>query len=175
MSTTTPPARAGRGQELRDAVSPRAVVPVLGVLLLQLGFIASYVGALHRAQPRNVPITVVAPTGAPAGVARADLARGETSGVLLLGAGNAWSRCTCAHDAPPWPRGASAVTEAQGAADPRSASWATTSSASARRRSPATARAVRWLRPSSSAWRAVKAQYPAVKGHASSPVRFFGS
>lgn len=118
MSTAPPapgaPVPAGWGRELRDAISPRTVVLVLGVLLLQLGFIASYVGAFHQAEPRSVPITVVAPTGAPAGTAgraadalsriegtpleattassatdaRADLARGETSGVLLLGVGS---------------------------------------------------------------------------------------
>ncbi|MEU9556604.1 DUF3533 domain-containing protein [Streptomyces fumanus] len=59
--------------EVRDAVTPRATLLVLGVLALQLLFIASYVGALHDPEPRDVPFGVVAP-GAAAGrtVARLD-------------------------------------------------------------------------------------------------------
>ncbi|CAM5452570.1 hypothetical protein SFUMM280S_04929 [Streptomyces fumanus] len=52
--------------EVRDAVTPRATLLVLGVLALQLLFIASYVGALHDPKPRDVPFGVVAP-GAAAG------------------------------------------------------------------------------------------------------------
>jgi hypothetical protein len=52
--------------ELRDAVTPRATLLVLGVLALQLLFIASYVGALHDPEPRDVPFGVAAP-GAAAG------------------------------------------------------------------------------------------------------------
>lgn len=48
-------------QELRDAVTPRASLLVLGVLALQLLFIASYVGALHRPKPADVPFGVAAP------------------------------------------------------------------------------------------------------------------
>jgi hypothetical protein len=55
--------------ELRDAVTRRASVLVLGVLLLQLGFIASYLGAFHNPAPRRIPIAVVAPPGAPPGTA----------------------------------------------------------------------------------------------------------
>jgi hypothetical protein len=55
--------------ELRDAVTGRAFLLVLGVLLLQFGFIASYLGAFHNPTPRDIPIAVVAPAGAPAGTA----------------------------------------------------------------------------------------------------------
>lgn len=47
--------------EVKQAVTPRAALLVLGVLLLQLLFIASYVGALHKPKPTDVPFGVVAP------------------------------------------------------------------------------------------------------------------
>ena len=49
------------GAELRDAVAPRTVILVVGVLLLQLGFILSYVGAFHAPTPQHVPVALVAP------------------------------------------------------------------------------------------------------------------
>ncbi|GAA3397282.1 DUF3533 domain-containing protein [Streptomyces roseoviridis] len=52
--------------ELKSAVSPRAALLVLGVLALQLLFIASYVGALHDPKPKDVPFGVVAPQQAAA-------------------------------------------------------------------------------------------------------------
>jgi hypothetical protein len=48
--------------ELRDAVSTRTVLLVVGVLLLQLGFILSYVGAFHAPRPARIPIGIVAPS-----------------------------------------------------------------------------------------------------------------
>ncbi|MEU6487280.1 DUF3533 domain-containing protein [Streptomyces sp. NPDC046887] len=48
-------------QEFRSAVTPRAALLVVGVLALQLLFIASYVGALHHPKPTDVPFGVVAP------------------------------------------------------------------------------------------------------------------
>lgn len=64
MSTTSlpAPARPTLREELRDAVSPRTVALVVAVLLLQLGFVLSYVGAFHAPTPHEVPVTVVAPT-----------------------------------------------------------------------------------------------------------------
>lgn len=53
-------------QEVKDAVTPRATLLVVGVLALQLLFIASYVGALHHPKPKDVPFAVAAP-GAAAG------------------------------------------------------------------------------------------------------------
>ncbi|MCU4183022.1 SNG1 family protein [Acidiferrimicrobium sp. IK] len=47
--------------EWRDAVEPRTVALIVGVLLLQMGFIASYVGAFHTPTPHRVPLAVVAP------------------------------------------------------------------------------------------------------------------
>ncbi|MBD0673183.1 DUF3533 domain-containing protein [Streptomyces sp. CBMA156] len=47
--------------ELKGAVTPRAALLVFGVLLLQLGFITSYIGALHKPAPQNLSIAVVAP------------------------------------------------------------------------------------------------------------------
>ena len=50
------------GAELRDAVSIRTMVMVIGVLALQLGFILSYIGAFHAPQPQRIPVAVVAPS-----------------------------------------------------------------------------------------------------------------
>ncbi|WP_159766512.1 DUF3533 domain-containing protein [Streptomyces sp. HM190] len=47
--------------ELRDAITPHATLLVVGVLALQLLFIASYVGALHHPKLRDAPFGVVAP------------------------------------------------------------------------------------------------------------------
>ncbi|MDT0344072.1 ABC-2 transporter permease [Streptomyces litchfieldiae] len=46
--------------EARGAVTPRAALLVLGVLLLHLAFITSYLGALHDPEPDRIPIAVVA-------------------------------------------------------------------------------------------------------------------
>ncbi|MGK5641588.1 DUF3533 domain-containing protein [Streptomyces sp. URMC 126] len=48
-------------REVRDAVTGRAALLVTGVLVLQLAFIASYVGAFHHPQPRDIRLGVVAP------------------------------------------------------------------------------------------------------------------
>lgn len=56
-------------RELLPGVTRRAAVLVVGVLLVQLGFVLSYVGAFHAPVPREVPVAVVAPAGAPAGTA----------------------------------------------------------------------------------------------------------
>jgi hypothetical protein len=50
--------------EVRDAVTPRATLLIVGVIALQLLFIASYVGALHDPKPKDVPIGLVAPRAA---------------------------------------------------------------------------------------------------------------
>ncbi|MGB3483208.1 MAG: ABC transporter permease [Mycobacterium sp.] len=46
---------------LRDAVSPRTLILGMGVLLLQFGFILSYIGAFHSPTPQHIPVAVVAP------------------------------------------------------------------------------------------------------------------
>ncbi|MGK5630723.1 DUF3533 domain-containing protein [Streptomyces sp. URMC 123] len=53
--------RRGFLEEIRGAVSVRAALLVLGVLVLQLAFITSYIGAFHRPQPHRIPMAVVAP------------------------------------------------------------------------------------------------------------------
>ncbi|MFJ2258997.1 DUF3533 domain-containing protein [Streptomyces sp. NPDC087844] len=64
--------------EVKDAVTPRATLLVIGVVALQLLFIASYVGALHHPKPKDVAFGVVAP-GAAAGqtVARLEKLPGD--------------------------------------------------------------------------------------------------
>ncbi|MFE2286005.1 DUF3533 domain-containing protein [Streptomyces sp. NPDC059443] len=47
--------------EIKDAVTTRAALLVLGVLALQLAFITSYVGAFHHPEPSEIPIAVSAP------------------------------------------------------------------------------------------------------------------
>ncbi|MFI7387938.1 DUF3533 domain-containing protein [Streptomyces sp. NPDC049813] len=61
--------------EFRSAVTPRAALLVIGVLALQLLFIASYVGALHDPKPKDVPFGVVAPAPAAAQQVEQRLAR----------------------------------------------------------------------------------------------------
>ncbi|CAL9411758.1 hypothetical protein SUDANB176_01679 [Streptomyces sp. enrichment culture] len=55
------PSRSSFLGEVKQAVTPRAALLVLGVIALQLLFIASYVGALHDPKPEDVPFGVVAP------------------------------------------------------------------------------------------------------------------
>jgi hypothetical protein len=69
MATATHGHHEAPRRELLPGVTRRAVVLVVGVLLLQLGFVLSYVGAFHAPTPREVPLAVVAPAGAPAGTA----------------------------------------------------------------------------------------------------------
>lgn len=57
-------------RELLPGVTRRAALLVLGALVLQLGFVLSYVGAFHSPTPRDAPIAVVAPVGAPPGTAQ---------------------------------------------------------------------------------------------------------
>ncbi|ALV38565.1 hypothetical protein AS200_14710 [Streptomyces sp. CdTB01] len=46
---------------MRDALSARGLLFVVGVLALQLGFILSYIGAFHSPTPHRIPVAVVAP------------------------------------------------------------------------------------------------------------------
>ncbi|MER6406291.1 DUF3533 domain-containing protein [Streptomyces viridosporus] len=55
------PSRSSFLGEVKEAVTPRATLLVLGVIVLQLLFIASYVGALHHPKLRDAPFGVVAP------------------------------------------------------------------------------------------------------------------
>jgi hypothetical protein len=62
--------RRGLAAEIKDSVSLRAFLLVCGVGLLQLAFIASYIGAFHHPKPHQVPITVAAPAAAAPRVVR---------------------------------------------------------------------------------------------------------
>lgn len=65
MSHSAGPATPrGLAAELRDAVTPRTTLLVIGALALQLLFIASYVGALHDPRPHHVPFGVAVPGAA---------------------------------------------------------------------------------------------------------------
>jgi hypothetical protein len=55
--------RRGIRAEFKDAITVRATLLVFGVGLLQLGFIASYIGAFHQPTPHSLPLAVVAPAG----------------------------------------------------------------------------------------------------------------
>jgi len=106
---------AGRGRptligEFKDAVTLRAVLLVVGVAVIQLTFITSYVGAFHRPVPYRMPLAVVAPPGESArlvaalngihgsplqATAAADVAAGtaellrrDAYGVLVVGPGS---------------------------------------------------------------------------------------
>ncbi|MQY08758.1 DUF3533 domain-containing protein [Actinomadura macrotermitis] len=54
--------RRGFAADLRDAVSPRAALLVAGVLVVQLAFVLSYIGAFHAPAPHRVPVAVAAPS-----------------------------------------------------------------------------------------------------------------
>ncbi|SEK32778.1 membrane protein [Streptacidiphilus jiangxiensis] len=56
-----PGGRRGFLAELKDAVNGRTAMLVIAVLALQLGFIVSYIGALHHPYPYKASIGVVAP------------------------------------------------------------------------------------------------------------------
>ncbi len=60
-SVELPPPPQGFWNELRDAIAVRTVILICGVLLLQLAFILSYVGAFHAPAPSEISIAVVAP------------------------------------------------------------------------------------------------------------------
>lgn len=95
-----------RRDRVRDILSARTLVPAIGVLILQFGFILSYLGAFHAPTAHHIPVTVVAPqhvatqvvdklnsiegqpvkaTGSTdAAAARLSLQNGETSAVYLV-------------------------------------------------------------------------------------------
>ncbi|MEV6673184.1 DUF3533 domain-containing protein [Streptomyces sp. NPDC051162] len=47
--------------EVREAVTVRAALLVIGTLVLQLAFITSYIGAFHSPKPKDIALGVVAP------------------------------------------------------------------------------------------------------------------
>ncbi|MER7663139.1 DUF3533 domain-containing protein [Streptomyces sp. NPDC096193] len=62
MTRTSDDPRGGFLGELKDAVSVRAALLVLGVLAIQLAFITSYIGAFHSPKPHRIPLAVTAPS-----------------------------------------------------------------------------------------------------------------
>ena len=56
-----PATRQGFLAEFFDAFNRRTFWLVIGVLLIQMGFVFSYVGAFHHPTPHRVPIAVLAP------------------------------------------------------------------------------------------------------------------
>ncbi|MCJ1679716.1 DUF3533 domain-containing protein [Streptomyces sp. APSN-46.1] len=61
MTQPTNAAPAGFLAEVKDAVTTRAALLVLGVLALQLAFITSYIGAFHHPKPSEIPLAVTSP------------------------------------------------------------------------------------------------------------------
>ncbi len=102
----TKPSRQGFLSELLEVLAGRGFFLVLGVLLIPLGFVLSYVGAFHHPTPHRVPIVVVASAeitpqllaginsipGTPLAATSADseatgrqmLREGSTSGALVI-------------------------------------------------------------------------------------------
>jgi hypothetical protein len=72
MGTPGAPARVeGRsGARWRSGLNTRNTLLVVAILGIQLGFIASYLGAFHNPRPHRVPVAVVAPAGTPQEQAR---------------------------------------------------------------------------------------------------------
>ncbi|MCT2591205.1 SNG1 family protein [Streptomyces sp. N2-109] len=67
--------------ELRDAITPRAFFLMVGVLLVQLGFLLSYVGAFHHPDAQRIPLAVAAPAEV---AERLDGLRGEPVETTLV-------------------------------------------------------------------------------------------
>ncbi|HET9167810.1 MAG TPA: hypothetical protein VFN97_00195 [Actinospica sp.] len=53
---------SGVWADIKDAVSPRSFFLVLATVALGVGFVLSYVGALHDPQLRNLPVAVASPS-----------------------------------------------------------------------------------------------------------------
>ncbi|MCC3770166.1 DUF3533 domain-containing protein, partial [Streptomyces sp. UNOC14_S4] len=67
MDRNSPGATPGPGpgltfaEEVREAVTARAALLVIGALVLQLAFVTSYIGAFHAPKPKDIALAVVAP------------------------------------------------------------------------------------------------------------------
>ena len=60
--SVSPQQSPGFFAELFDAITARTVLLIVGVLLIQLAFVLSYVGAFHHPAPHQIPVAVVAPS-----------------------------------------------------------------------------------------------------------------
>lgn len=54
---------SGRWRELRESSNPTMVALFIGVFVLEMLFITSYVGGIARPSPRQIPVGVVGPAG----------------------------------------------------------------------------------------------------------------
>jgi hypothetical protein len=88
------PGNPGLWADIRDAVSPRAFFLVLGTVALGIGFVLSYVGALHNPQLRNLPVTVVAPNQQAANQVVSQLSAAVPSGLIVPTAGTSVAAAT---------------------------------------------------------------------------------
>jgi hypothetical protein len=80
--------------DIRDAVSPRAFFLVLATVALGIGFVLSYVGALHHPQLQNVPVTVA--SGSPQATSQAvgQLSSSVPPGLIVPTAGTSVAEAT---------------------------------------------------------------------------------
>ncbi|WP_442812398.1 hypothetical protein [Streptomyces sp. NBC_01210] len=63
MAQTQDGPRTSFLSEVKDAVSTRAAVLVIGVPALQLAFITPYIGAFHQPKPHEISTRGAPPTG----------------------------------------------------------------------------------------------------------------
>jgi plasmid stabilization system protein ParE len=80
--------------ELRDAISLRAFLLVVGTLALGLGFVVSYVGALHNPRLQNLPVTIVSDNPQATAQLVSRLESSVPSGLLVPSAGTSVAAAT---------------------------------------------------------------------------------
>ncbi|HTJ66025.1 MAG TPA: hypothetical protein VL551_00725 [Actinospica sp.] len=94
MTNVQEPAGPGVWAEIRDAVSPRAFLLVAATLALGVGFVLSYVGALHNPQLRNLPVTVVSQNPQVANQMVGQLTSSVPAGLIVPTAGTSVAAAT---------------------------------------------------------------------------------
>ena len=87
-------ARGGVWAELRDAISLRAFLLVLATLGLGIGFVLSYVGALHNPRLQNLPVTVVSDNSQVTGQLVSQLSAAVPSGLVVPSVGTSVTTAT---------------------------------------------------------------------------------
>jgi hypothetical protein len=80
--------------DLRDAISLRAFLLVVGTLGLGVGFVLSYVGALHNPRLQNLPITVVSDSPQVTNQLIGQLTSSVPSGLIVPSAGTTVAAAT---------------------------------------------------------------------------------
>jgi len=86
--------KAGVWFEIRDAISLRAFLLVLATLGLGLGFVVSYVGALHDPRLQNLPVTIVSDNSQTTGQLVSRLESSVPSGLIVPSAGTSAATAT---------------------------------------------------------------------------------